>query len=212
MSRFDRLADPTRLVLAALAGLCAAALANPAPVPAAALLGRDWRLRVVAAAVALAALVWGDARIAQLDATRLTVGRYRGPVTVTASPSGGRAVAAARGEGVLLIARSAHLAQGQMLQVEGELTSLDPQVAGYYRTQGVHLELDASTVQVVGRRGGLWGSVDRMHAWALGALGVGGDPSPQWALVAGIVIGEAGALSRSDRDRLRQSGLYHIVG
>jgi len=211
MSRFDRLADPTRLVLAALSGLCAAALANPAPLPAAALLGRDWRLRAVAAAVAVAALVWGDARVAQLDARRLSPGRFRGLVTVTASPSGGRAMASARGEGVLLVARSATLAQGEVLRVEGRLAPLDPEVAGYYRTQGVHLELDAATADLAGRRGGLWGAVDGMHAWALRALGVHGDASPQRALVAGIVLGEAGALPRADRDRLRRSGLYHIV-
>jgi competence protein ComEC len=211
MSRFERLADPTRLVLAALAGLCSAAIANPAPVPAAALLGRDWRLRVVAAAVALAALVWGDARVAQLDARRLTPGRFRGLVTVTASPSGGRAMASARGEGVLLSAPSQELSEGEILLVSGRLAPLDPEVAGYYRTQGVHLELDVTAADQVGRRNGVWGVVDGMHAWALRALGVHGSPTPERALVAGIVIGEAGALPRAARARLRQSGLYHIV-
>src|SRR5207248_5065137 len=69
----------------------------------------------------------------------------------------------------------------------------------------------ASTLAPVGRRGGVWGAVDRAHAGALAALRVGRGASPQRALVAGIVLGEAGALPRAERDRLRASGIYHIV-
>ncbi|MGN6378284.1 MAG: ComEC/Rec2 family competence protein [Gaiellales bacterium] len=211
MSRCDRLADPTRVVLAALVGLCAAGLATPAPLPLVVVLGRDWRLRVVVVAVALAALVWGDMRVARLDEQRLHVGRFRGEVTVTASPSGDRAIASALGEGVLLKARGTRLVLGGRYLVDGRLADLDPEVRGYYRTQGVHLELDATGAVHIGRRGGVWGAVDSTHAWALRSLEVGPDPTPRRALVAGIVVGESGALPLADRDRLRQSGLYHIV-
>jgi competence protein ComEC len=199
------------MALAALAGLSAAAISNPAPVPLAAALGRGWRMRLVLAAVAAAALVWGDARVARMDARILAVGGYRGQVTVTASPSGDRAMASARGEGVLLDATQLQLEQGGRYRVSGELSPLDPVVRGYYRTQGIHLELRASRIVPDGRRGGLWGAVDRVHAWALRALGVRPGAAPERALVAGIVLGEAGALPRADRDRLRASGLYHLV-
>jgi competence protein ComEC len=211
MSRYDRLPDPTRVVLAALLGLCCAGLATPAPMPAAVLLGRDWRMRVVVLAVAVAALVWGSARVARLDEHRLSVGPFHGQVTVTSSPSGDRAMAAADGEGIVLVSRGVPLVQGGRYRVSGKLTELDPDVRGYYRTQGVHLELDASDPVLVGRRTGVWGSVDATHAWALRSLEVGDAPSARRALVAGIVVGESGALPRADRNRLRASGLYHIV-
>jgi competence protein ComEC len=155
--------------------------------------------------------VWGGARVAELDARRLPVGPYHGLVTVVASPTGDRAVASAGGEGVLLDASGEDLVQGERYRVAGRLEELDPTIRGYYRTQGVHLELRATTLVPVGHRGGAWGVVDAGHAAALAALGVKARGSPQRALVAGIVLGESGALPRADRDRLRASGLYHIV-
>jgi competence protein ComEC len=57
----------------------------------------------------------------------------------------------------------------------------------------------------------VWGAVDRLHAGALRALGMGDGAGSERGLVAGIVIGDTSGLSAGERDRLRASGLYHVV-
>jgi hypothetical protein len=46
---------------------------------------------------------------------------------------------------------------------------------------------------------------------ALAHLDVGADPAPLRALVAGIALGDTGALPPQTRAELRSSGLYHLV-
>jgi len=209
MSRSD---DPTRLVGAGLCGLVAAGLACPPAVLAAALLGRTPAMRAGLVAVALAGLLAGQARVAALEQRTLSPGHYSGTITIAGQPLEGRAIAStSAGERVLVTLHGPALAQGQRYRVIGSLTDIDPVVRDYYSTQGVHLHLLATDWLPAGRRGGLWGEVDRLHARALTALGMGGGASSERGLVAGIVIGDTSGLSASERDRLRSSGLYHIV-
>jgi competence protein ComEC len=209
MSRSD---DPTRLVCAGLCGLVAAGLACPPAVAAAALLGRTAAMRVGLLAVAVAALLAGQARVSALEQRTLSPGHYAGTITITGQPLDGRAIAStSTGERVVVTLHGPALAQGQRYRVRGSLTDIDPVVRDYYSTQGVHLRLLVTDWLAAGRRGGVWGAVDRLHAGALAALGMGSNAGSERGLVAGIVIGDTSGLSEAERDRLRSSGLYHIV-
>ena len=206
--------DPTRIVCALLAGLVGAALGLPAFVaPAlAALTGRSPALRIVLALAALTAAVWGGQRVAAIQRHTLRAGPVTMRVVATGQPSASRVLAAtAAGEPVVLHAPGYALVQGAAYLVRGRLQPLSPEVAGYYAIQGARFELRATDLVQSGRRGGLWGAVDDVHRWMLVRLGVGPSPTPQRALVAGIAIGESGALPQTTRDQLRASGLYHLV-
>ena len=206
--------DPTRIVLALLAGLVTAGLGLPVAVAAAAggLAGRGPLLRAALAMAALAAALWGAHQVGAVRADPLRPGPVDVAVTITGQPSSGSALASVRGGGtVVLHAPAAPLEQGAVYRVFGRLRPLSPEVAGYYAIQGARLELRASDLVRIGRRGGLWGAVDAVHAWVRVRLGVTDSPSPQRALVAGIAIGDSGALPPQTRAQLRQSGLYHLV-
>jgi competence protein ComEC len=204
----------TRLVMAATIGLAVAALGRPFLVLAALLVGDSARLRVAAGGIAVAALVFGSARVAALDRRTLAVGPVRhAVVVVTGQPSGGRGLAAVRGAGetVVLSAPGIVLEEGGIYEVDGRLQPLDAVVRDYYATQGAHLELRATDAVRTGRRGGVWGRADALHRAALQRLGVGPDPSPPRALVAGIALGDIGGLPPAAKAQLRSSGLYHLV-
>lgn len=213
MSRSSEPGDPTALVLAAVGGLSAAGLGVPLLAAAVPALGRSWPMRIALGLTAAGALLWGDARVASLSRHALDPGSFGGLVTVTQQPSAGRAIAsvAGSGESVVLHAPDDPIVQGGRYRVRGRLQPLDAVVRSYYATQGVRLELRAETVVAAGRRGGVWGIVDDVHRWALDRLGDSGHPSAERALVAGIVLGDAGSLPTLERNRLRSSGLYHIV-
>jgi len=203
--------DPaTRIVLAALAGLVAAAAGWP-------LLGLlfaiPWRPRALLAATALLAAAWGGMRAADLDHRALRPGAVEAVVVVTAAPNGDRAVARvpSAGEDVLLVARGERPVMGGIYRAHGRLEPPDAAVRGYYATQGIHLELRASRIAMLGRRGGWWSLVDRMHGAALDGLAAGRDPSPRRALVAGVTLGDTSGMRLSDREAFRSSGLYHLV-
>jgi competence protein ComEC len=201
--------DPaTRLVLAALTGLVAAALGRPA-LAAAVLLGRPRPLLLVTAAVAC---WWGLVQVESIERRSLSPGPVHATAVVTGQPRGARAIAQLRParEDVVLVAPGERLEQGALYEVRGRLRPLDAVVAGYYATQGAHLELRASTLVLRGRREGVWGIVDGVHRGLVAGLG-GDRVSPQRALVEGIVLGEDGALSRGERERFQSSGLYHLV-
>jgi len=204
----------TRLVLAATVGLAAAALGRPLLALAAVLLGDSARLRIVAAAVAAAALVIGSARVAALDRRTLATGRvHDAVVVVTGQPVGSRGLAAVArvGETVVLSAPGIRLEEGGIYRVDGRYEPLDPVVRDYYATQGAHLELRATEAVRTGRRGGVWGAADSVHRAALAHLGMGAAPAPPRALVAGIALGDTGGLPAGTRAELRTSGLYHLV-
>ncbi len=206
----SRCEPATRIVLAALAGLVAAAVGSP-------LLGLlvavPWRPRALLAATALLAAAWGGLRVADLDHRALRAGPVEAVVVVTQAPNGDRAIARlpAAGEDVLLVARGERPLLGAVYRASGRLEPPDPEVRGYYATQGVHLELRASRLTALGRRGGGWAIVDRLHEAALARLGAGRDPSPQRALVAGVTLGDTSGMSLADREAFRASGLYHLV-
>jgi competence protein ComEC len=204
----------TRLVLAATVGLAAAALGRPLLAAAAVLVGDSGRVRAAAVAVAAVGLLLGSVRVAALDRRALAPGRVRGAVVVvTGAPAGSRGLAAVIGAGetVVLSAPGTPLELGGRYRVDGRYRPLDAVVRGYYATQGVHLELRASEAVMIGRRGGIWGVTDALRRAALGHLEVGSDPTPARGLVAGIALGDTGAIPTGNRDQLRASGLYHLV-
>lgn len=200
--------------MAATIGLAVAALGRPFLVVAALLVGDSARLRVAAAGIAVAALLFGAARVAALDRRSLAVGPVRNAVVVvTGQPSGGYGLAAVRGAGetVVLSVPGLVLEEGGIYRVDGRLQPLDAVVRDYYATQGAHLELHATDAVRTGRRGGVWGRADAVHRAALTHLEVGPDPSPPRALVAGIALGDTGGLPAATKAQLRSSGLYHLV-
>jgi competence protein ComEC len=201
---------PTRIVLAALAGLVACAVHAGPLALLAPLAGRP---RIALLAAAAAAVLWGGMRVDALERRVLHPGPVHGVVVVTGRPNGDRAIGrlAGSGEDVVLSVRSGGLVPGGIYRVGGRLVPIDPELRGYYANQGVHLELDASDAVAAGRRGGAWGAVDRLHDAALAKLGAASDPSPERALVAGVALGEGDALPYDLREQFRASGLTHIV-
>jgi competence protein ComEC len=201
---------PTRVVVAIVAGLVAAAFGHPLVSLLAAI---PWRPRALLVAVALAAALWGGMRVAALQHRAMVPGPIDGVVVVTGAPSGDRAVArvvAAR-EDVLLQAPGYRPQLGGIYRVSGRLREIDPPVRDYYASQGVHLELRGSRLVWLADRGGGWGVIDALHRDALRRLGADGDPPADRALVAGITLGETGELPADVRAQFRTSGLYHLV-
>jgi competence protein ComEC len=204
----------TRLVLAATVGLAAAALGRPLLAVAGVLVGDSGRVRAAAVGVAAVALLLGSGRVAALDRRALAPGHVRGAVVVvTGAPTGSRGLAAVAGAGetVVLSAPGTPLDLGARYRVDGRYEPLDPVVRDYYATQGVHLELRASETVMIGRRSGIWGVTDALRRRALAGLDVGSGAAPARGLVAGIALGDTGAIPAGTRDQLRSSGLYHLV-
>jgi competence protein ComEC len=175
--------------------------------------GDSGRVRAAAVAVAAVALLLGSARVAALDRHVLAPGHVRGVVVLTGAPTGSRGLAAVSGAGetVVLSAPGTRLELGGRYRVVGRLEPLDAVVRDYYATQGVHLELHATETVMIGRRGGIWGVTDALRRRALAGLDVDPDVSPARGLVAGIALGDTGAIPTGTRDQLRSSGLYHLV-
>jgi competence protein ComEC len=201
---------PTRVVLAALAGLVASAFGMPTAALAVAV---PMGPRVPLALTAALAGWWGSERVEELRHRALTAGPIETVLVVTEPPSGDRAIARVltAKEDVLLVSRAVRPELGGVYTVTGHLTAPSAQVRDYYATQGVHLELQAEELRLIGRRGGAWGVVDRLHAAALDRLGADRDPTAARALVAGVTLGEVGAMPADVKQQFRDSGLYHIV-
>lgn len=206
-------AEPTRLVAAVVLGLSAAALGRPVWAGFALFAGQGLRMRVACLAVAVLAMVFGTQRVARFEHRALEPGAFSGVVTVTAQPGSGRALASVQGAGetVVLVSHSTPLEQGGEYRVSGDLRPIDDVVAAYYATQGAHLDLRARRAVEIGRRGGVWGVIDSVHRQALRVIDHGGGTQSSRGLVAGITLGDAAAIPFDDRDRLRASGLYHVV-
>jgi competence protein ComEC len=209
----SRAGDPTRLVAAVVIGLTAAALGRPLWAALAVMAGRGYGIRLVCLAVGVAAMLFGVGRVDQLDRRTLRAGPFSGVVTVVTQPGAGRGLAAVDGarETVVLVWKAGPLEQGGVYRVSGHLQPIDAVVAGYYATQGAHLDLRAESVREIGRRRGLWGVVDAAHRRALAVLESGGGTPASRGLIAGITLGDAAAIPTEDRDSLRASGLYHVV-
>jgi len=80
----------------------------------------------------------------------------------------------------------------------------------WLRRHGVHAVLRADSWHVVGRRGGLGGIADRLHAW-LARDGVPGLSGERRGVLEGVLLGEDQGLSDGLRQSFRASGLYHLL-
>jgi competence protein ComEC len=80
----------------------------------------------------------------------------------------------------------------------------------WLRHHRIHAVLRAQEWRIVGRRGGLGGVADRLHAWLAGASvpGLGGV---RRGVIEGVVLGEDEGLSDGLRQDFRASGLYHLL-
>ena len=70
--------------------------------------------------------------------------------------------------------------------------------------------LRAQGWRIVGRRGGLAGIGDRLHAWLAGAS-VPGVAGVRRGVIEGVVLGEDEGLPDGLRQDFRASGLYHLL-
>jgi competence protein ComEC len=80
----------------------------------------------------------------------------------------------------------------------------------WLRRRGVHVVLHADRLRVVGRRGGLGGLADRLHAWLGRSVGRNLEGERR-AVLEGVVLGEDEGLSEDLRRDFRASGLYHLL-
>jgi competence protein ComEC len=205
------------LVLAGLAAVASLCAARPGPVALAlALLAGGWW--------------WGSARLDVLDRSELAsdIGRAgRIVVTVTGPPRVGRFEVRTDGdvrrfdgrkvdENVLLeLPRGRAPPEGAVLDGIGTFTAPRGPEDGFderawLRRKGVHVVVRLSVYRIVGRRGGLGGFTDslRRRLRRSVARGLRGERA---ALLEGVVLGDAGGLSREVRDRFRAAGLYHLL-
>jgi competence protein ComEC len=105
--------------------------------------------------------------------------------------------------------------QGARLALIGELRAPRGPSHGFderawLRHHGIHAVLRAQEWRIVGRRGGLGGVADRLHAWLAGASvpGLGGV---RRGVIEGVVLGEDQGLPDGLRQDFRASGLYHLL-
>jgi competence protein ComEC len=217
-------ANAVRLARPALAALAVGLVA------AAAWVGGERRVVLAAAGLALAGWWWGSARLDALDESVLaqrigTAGRTI--VEVTAPPRQTRfrlrlaaeVVSFAEDdvrESVLLeLPPGRAPPQGARLALVASVRAPKGPEDGFderrwLRYRGVHVVLRADRWRQVGRRGGLGGVADRLHAFVRRPLAraVGGERGD---VLAGVVLGEDQGLSEPLRDRFRASGLYHLL-
>ncbi len=205
------------LLAAALAATCVAVAGTArAPLLAAALLAAGW--------------CWGVARLDALDASVLAphVGQAETAiVVVTATPRRGsfelRAPAEVRRfgslrvhEGVLLelpLGRSPPAgavleALGVLEQPRGPEKGFDERT--WLRHKGVHVVLRVDRWRLVGRRGGLGGVADRVHARLARTIAPGLE-GERADVIDGVVLGDDQALGPALRQRFKAAGLYHLL-
>jgi competence protein ComEC len=195
---------------------------------------------IAAAGVARAAILllglfmlgwwWGGARLDVLDRSPLSsqIGRAeRSMLAVTGPARRGqfelRVPVEARRFGRLSLAEPSVLElplgrappQGALLEAivevnppRGPKDGFDE--ATWLRRHGVHVVLHADRWKMIGRRGGLGGVADRLHAYLGGSIGEGVHGERRGVLM-GVVLGEEQGLSQELRDRFRSSGLYHLL-
>ena len=217
----DLVRDPSPVVPVVALVLVAAAL----------VLEPGSRLAALAVSLALAGCWWGTLRLAALDSSVLA-GRAghvgRALVEITAEPRPGEFSVRARArvlrfgpldvrENVLLeLPPGRAPPQGARLELTAMVKLPDGPKNGFderawLRHNGVHVVLDAyPSWRVVGRRGGLGGFADRLHAWLArdSAYGLAGE---RRAVVEGIVLGETQGLDDGLLARFQASGLYHVL-
>jgi competence protein ComEC len=223
---------------AGLAAATAARIAFvPAALAAAALLAvaaaaGDPRTSIAVAAVALVlgGWAWGSVRLTQIDRSVLAprIGTAERAVVEIEEPARQgtfairvRALVVRWGdlhphESVLLeLPLGRAPPQGARLSVLGRLREPRGPSDGFdertwLRRHGVHAVLLADAWHVVGRRGGLGGVADRLHAW-LARDAVTGLTGERRAVLEGVVLGEDQGLTASLQQDFRASGLYHLL-
>ncbi|HEU5215138.1 MAG TPA: ComEC/Rec2 family competence protein [Gaiellaceae bacterium] len=97
---------------------------------------------------------------------------------------------------------------GQLRAPRGPSHGFDERT--WLRRHGIHAVLRADDWRVVGRRGGLAGLADRLHAW-LGSASAPGVGGVRRGVIEGVVLGEDQGLSEALRQDFRASGLYHLL-
>ena len=230
---------PALLAAAACLGLTSSVWFRPSqavllPVAAgaglAAIVQRDLR-RVALAAVALAlvGLCWGTLRESALGRSFLAerIGEradarvvVTGPVRRT--PFALRLPAQVERFGelelrervLLELPRERAPPQGAILELRaqpvaprGPETGFDERA--WLARQGIHVVLRGDDARLVGRRGGIGGVADRLHAHVEQTL-ARGTTGERRAVLTGIVLGEDDGITRSLRDDFRASGLTHL--
>jgi competence protein ComEC len=196
-----------------------------------ALLGRDLRrLALAALALALVGLWWGALRETALDRSVLAnhMGE-RADARVVVSGPVRRTPFALRAPGQVVRFGETRLRervllelppgrappQGAVLELRarpveprGPETGFDER--GWLARQGVHVVLRGDDPRVVGRRGGIGGVADRLHAHVEKTL-ARGTTGESRAVLTGIVLGEDDGIERSLRDAFQASGLTHLL-
>ncbi|HET8741691.1 MAG TPA: DNA internalization-related competence protein ComEC/Rec2 [Gaiella sp.] len=240
MSRLVRTNWPALLVGAACAGLSLSVwleLSAAVIVPAACLAGgaaavaRDVRrVAFAGVALALAGLWWGALRNDALERSMLVsrIGeRASAQVVVTGpvrrTPFALRATAQVVRFGDTILRERVLLElpperappQGAVLELRarpveprGPETGFDER--GWLARQGVHVVLRGEDPRVVGRRGGIGGVADRLHAHVERTL-ARGTTGERRTVLTGIVLGEDDGIDRSLRDAFQASGLTHLL-
>ena len=98
--------------------------------------------------------------------------------------------------------------RAQPVAPRGPETGFDER--GWLARRGVHVVVHGERARVVGRRGGIGGVADRLHAHVEDTLARGTDGERQ-RLLAGIVLGEDSDVDRELVDAFRASGLMHLL-
>jgi competence protein ComEC len=218
------LAVPLRLPFLGLPLLAAALLAAAAGVEPA------LRLPLVALALLVGGWWWGSARLDALgqSALRRHVGEAEQTlVVVTGPPRKGRFGIRAPGEvcrfGPFRVREAVQLElplgrsppQGAILEALGQLALPKGPSHGFDERawlahKGVHVVLRVDRWRAVGRRGGLGGLADRLHARLQRTIAPGLRGTRR-AVLQGVVLGDDAALPDALRRRFRASGLYHLL-
>ena len=212
------------MALAALAaGLVAGSLGRPAVAAASAavaaivsaLAGTGGARAAATVLAALAGFSIGAAREQALAPVPPPAYVKAGKATVVeaarAERFGWRAVVEAGGRRLLVRGRGAApaVAVGDLVRAAGPVDPVGPR-DGWLRAKRVSGVASVGEIVVVGRRGGPAGVVDAVRRRALSALG-GRRETPEGSLLQGMVLGDDTAMSPGLRDRMRRTGLGHLV-
>ena len=188
------------------------------------------RVALAAVALALLGLAWGALREGALERSALVerIGeRAAARVVVTGpvrrTPFALRAPAQVVRFGELRLRERVLLElpperappQGAVLEVRAEPVAPRGPETGFderawLARQGIHVVLRGEDARIVGRRGGIGGVADRLHAHVEQTL-ARGTTGERRAVLTGIVLGEDDGIARSLRDDFRASGLTHLL-
>jgi competence protein ComEC len=188
------------------------------------------RVTLLAAGLAVAGWWLGSARLDALDRSvlRPLVGTTDRVVLVSTAPArvnpySVRVMAHVERFGERVLRESALLQlprgrappQGARLSVRATVRLPRQPNSGFderewLRRKGVHVVLEARAYRIVGRRGGLAGIADAIHARLVRTVAIGLHGERR-GVIQGIVLGEDESLTPSVRDAFRASGLYHLL-